>query len=269
MNGVDGDVLTSAGVYYIDQLVAQGKWRQGWRESKRAAEVNTHLQGRRPIKLFGRATLAALQPNLLRRIRSRHRTEQVIRGLAAHPVMAPGLAARVDLPARLRRADALHADRSRQRGCDHRAYWLAFSLAGSEQIAARHGMEARHPWCDLRVVELFQQLPTDIKVRDGWTKWVVRRACEPALGPEVVWHSGKEHLGSHLNRQVLQEAAPYLCQLLEGQRARLTEFVRDEAVTEAIAALAQADLADPEACDTTIVVTALAGWLRFANERRQ
>jgi hypothetical protein len=85
----------------------------------------------------------------------------------------------------------------------------------------------------------------------------------------VVWHSGKEHLGSHLNRQVLQEAAPYLCQLLEGQRARLTEFVRDEAVTEAIAALAQADLADPEACDTTIVVTALAGWLRFANERRQ
>ena len=265
LNGVDGDLITSAGLYYIDQLVAEGQWGQAWRESRRATRFNTHLQGRRPAWLFAHALLAALQPHALRRLRSRYRTERVIRGLAAHPVMAPELAMRVDLTARLRRAEALQSDVSRQQRCDHLAHWLAFSLGSSEQIVSRQGLESRHPWCDRQVLEFFQRLPTNIKVRDGWTKWVVRRACEPALGAGVVWHSGKDHLGALLNRQVVEDTAPYLRMLLEDQRLRLNDFVRDDAVTAAMARLGASDLEKSGTCAELLTVAALAGWLRHVN----
>jgi hypothetical protein len=92
---------------------------------------------------------------------------------------------------------------------------------------------------------------------------VVRQACEPALGAEVVWHSGKSHLGAFLNRQVLEDAAPYLRGLLEEQRTRLQGYVRDEVVADAMECLSTPDKLATNG-DTVLSVVALAGWLRYA-----
>lgn len=267
LDGTDGDNITSVGMPYMQRLFAEGEWRQAWRESKCASQVNTYLRGQRPAKLFARALLMAIQPDVLHRLRSRRRAERAIRGLEVHPVMAPGLARRTDLSERLRRASALRSDRTEQQRCDHLAHWLGFSMGGNDQIVPRFGLEIRHPWCDLQVVAFFQRLPTAYKARDGWSKWIVRRACEPALGAEVVWHSGKEHLGAFLNRQMLEEAAPYLRLLIQEQRMRLNEYVRDDVVTDTLARLAVPDLVPSDRCDTILTISALAGWLRHVHNQ--
>ena len=264
LNGVDGDNMTNAGLYYIDGLMRAGQVRQAWKESMLAARVNTYLGGTPPIRLFGRALLAALEPAASGRIRDRMRTQREIRGVDAHPVMSPALAQAADLPNRLRAASVLRGGAPAQLHCDHLAYWLGSSLGGSEAIVSRHGMEIRHPWCDLQVLNFFQRLPVEYKVRHGWTKWVVRQACEPALGKGVVWHSGKRHLGARLNQQVVSDAAPYLRELVEDQRQPLQDYVRANALAEVIDALARPEELTGENCDNVMAVVTLAGWLRHA-----
>jgi asparagine synthetase B (glutamine-hydrolysing) len=167
------------------------------------------------------------------------------------------------LPDRLRAAGALRTGDPGQLRCDHLAYWLGFSLRGNE-IVSRQGLEIRHPWCDLEVLMFFQRLPAAYRTRHGWTKWVVRQACEPALGTDVVWHSGKRHLGAALNRQVLEDAAPYLRTLLQEQRQALQAYVRDDAVAQAMAVLARPAELEEADCDTVSTIVGLAGWLRIA-----
>lgn len=262
LNGTDGDNITHAGVYYIDGLMRAGQVGRAWKESVQASRVNTYLQGNSPVRLFGRAMLAALEPAVSRHARDRRRTQRDILGIDTHPMMSPTLAKAVDLPDRLRAASALRGGEPEQLRCDHLVYWLGFSLSCSEGIASKHGTETRHPWCDLRVLEFFRRLPVEFVVRYGWTKWVVRQACEPALGSDVVWHSGKRHLGSLLNRQVLQSAAPYLYMLLCDEREKMRCYIREAALERAVAILADPRHITDEECDSVITIAALAGWVR-------
>lgn len=266
MNGIDGDNMTSAGMYYIDALVRAGHWRQAWRESRHAAQVNTYLQGHSPMRLLLRALAASSEPAWIHALRMRARCERQLRDLADHPEMAPELIARAGLAERLRHATELKLDTSAAGRCRHLAWWLGFSLGGSEAMAARHGMEARHPWCDLRLLDFFQRLPVDYRVRDGWTKWVVRQACAEALGPEVVWHSGKRHLGQWLSREVLEDAAPYLQDLLEQQREALLDYVRPAVFETCRRQLSNMLTEPPGNCDRLLAIVALAGWLRTTSE---
>lgn len=266
LNGVDGDNLTAPGGNHLALLLREGKLRRAWSESVRASQVNTYLRTQAPSKLFARGIVAAMQPEWLACLRQRRQAERDIYCIDDHPDMAPELAQITDLPARLRHAVQLRTPTELHRRGDHLAYWLAFSLGGSHGIVSRHGLESRHPWCDWKVLEFFQRLPTEFRVRHGWTKWVVRQACEPALGARVVWHSGKNHLGTALNAQVLADAAPYLMSLLGAQRPRLREYVRDEAINRAIGQLSKIESQPLENCGTLLIICSLAGLLCHVHE---
>jgi asparagine synthase (glutamine-hydrolysing) len=66
-------------------------------------------------------------------------------------------------------------------------YWL---LSG-EKTYMGIPFEARCPFLDYRVVELGTQLPTSYLIRDGWHKWILRKAMEPLLPADVVWRPVK------------------------------------------------------------------------------
>jgi asparagine synthase (glutamine-hydrolysing) len=268
LNGTDGDnVMTPrTGLNYMAGLVGEGKLIRAWLECVKAARVNTYLRGQSPLRLFLHALIPSLQPGFVRRWRNQRQTERVIRGLGAHAEMAPSLAVLTDLARRLRAASRRRTGEFRQLRSDHRAWWMGFSLYGSESIVSRHGMEIRHPWCDLRVLDFFERLPVAYQAREGWTKWVARKACEDALGA-AVWHSGKRHLGALLNQQVLEDAAPYLRQLLAEQRPRLLDFYREAAIIDAIRYLSEPKVANTASCDIVLTMAALAGWIRHAREQ--
>lgn len=267
LDGVDGDVMTSVGMPYIDALARAGHFVQAWRESGQAGRVNTYLQGRSRARLLARALASSVLPDAVWRSYRRRRCEREVAGLDSHPVMAPALARRIDLAARLRRANAIQSDTSAQQRCDHKAWWLSLSLNGSRAIVQRYGQTIRHPWCDLQVLDFFQRLPLQYQTRHGWTKWVVRQACAASLGPQVAWHSGKHHLGFWLNAQVLADAAPYLRGLLEEERPLLLEYIRPEAIADCVRLLTNAAVVDPKDFDTLLTVTSLAGWLRHVRAR--
>jgi asparagine synthase (glutamine-hydrolysing) len=52
-------------------------------------------------------------------------------------------------------------------------------------------IEARVPFLDHRLVEFVFQRAGSLRIHQGWTKWIHRRAFEPLLPKEVCWRSDK------------------------------------------------------------------------------
>jgi asparagine synthase (glutamine-hydrolysing) len=116
-----------------------------------------------------------------------------------------------------------------------------FSLPCLLRYADRNSMafsiESRMPLLDYRLVEHIFSLPLSLIVRDGWTKWVFRRAMEGRLPHDVQWRKdkmgfvtpegvwlrdGKQHMADVLSGPLLSE------RFLDTKkvRERLDEYVR-------------------------------------------
>jgi asparagine synthase (glutamine-hydrolysing) len=54
-----------------------------------------------------------------------------------------------------------------------------------------HGLEARSPFLDLEVVDFARKLPHSVKLRDGTTKWILKKALEPLLPASILYRKKK------------------------------------------------------------------------------
>jgi asparagine synthase (glutamine-hydrolysing) len=66
-------------------------------------------------------------------------------------------------------------------------YWLA----SGDRSYMGVPIEIREPFLDYRVVEFAFTLPLGYLIRDGWQKWIVRKALEKHLPAGVVWRRRK------------------------------------------------------------------------------
>jgi asparagine synthase (glutamine-hydrolysing) len=81
--------------------------------------------------------------------------------------------------------------------------------------------EIRLPFLDYRLVSLLVALPVEYKLRDGWTKWIFRRAMEPLLPKEIAWRKDKQHFIVPQNEWFRSELSEYI-----------RRFVKEEWITE-------------------------------------
>lgn len=66
-------------------------------------------------------------------------------------------------------------------------YWLRSGAKSGYGIP----IESRAPFLDYRVVEYCTQLPPEYLIHKGWHKYVLRKAVEEYVPPEVVWRRNK------------------------------------------------------------------------------
>ena len=66
-------------------------------------------------------------------------------------------------------------------------YWLRAGDKSSMAIP----IEVRYPFLDHRLIEFAMRLPLDLLIRDGWMKWLLRKAMEDMLPRDVVWRRQK------------------------------------------------------------------------------
>lgn len=68
---------------------------------------------------------------------------------------------------------------------------LPVLLRYEDKSAMAHGIEARLPFLDHRVVEAALSLPLSYKLRDGWTKWLLRKLMVGRLPEVIAWRRNK------------------------------------------------------------------------------
>jgi asparagine synthase (glutamine-hydrolysing) len=61
-----------------------------------------------------------------------------------------------------------------------------------DRMSMAFSREIRLPFLDYRLVSLLVPLPVELKLRNGWTKWVFRRAMESMLPNEIAWRKDKQ-----------------------------------------------------------------------------
>ena len=54
-----------------------------------------------------------------------------------------------------------------------------------------HSIETRLPFLDYRLVEYCCSLPIRAKIKDGWTKFILRSSMKNRLPTEIVWRTNK------------------------------------------------------------------------------
>lgn len=263
LNGIDGDNVMGRGAYPMADLLRAGQWRQAWHEC-RSIQNNTYLHPMSPLRVMGHALYHACAPGPVRRWRAARQARGLLAGLRQHPVLRADMVERLGLEDRVHMATQGRASVDPQRRCDHRAYWIGYSMRGADGLVARNGMEMRFPWSDLRVLAFFEQVPPTYLSRHGWTKYLARKASQPALGASTVWHTGKHHLGVLLNQQIVRVAGARLALVLAAEREALAAYYRPEAIDTAIEALHSSETVPVSHYDAVLGLACMAGWLRQA-----
>lgn len=66
-------------------------------------------------------------------------------------------------------------------------------------------IEPRHPFLDKRLIEFCYAIPTEIKFKSGWSRYILRIAMEGILPPENQWRSDKTNLDPFYEKNLLFE----------------------------------------------------------------
>ena len=210
LSGWGGDEgISFNGRGYYPQLLRSGRVGRLWRELRE--------RSRRPLAaLVAEAALPLVFPGAAGAARRLRRGERPFRKNATF--IHPEFARRVHpLPAESGPPRAGVRDRQvhlLQRG------HLSRRMEGWAASGAHHGIEYRYPLLDRRVLELALGLPAEQFRRGRWSRWLMRRALDPVLPPEVCWNADKRD-PSRLEplRDAVAEALPTVRGMIEGRGA--------------------------------------------------
>jgi len=190
LTGIGGDdMLAGSGPELAMSLASAGRWRDAVREVARN-------DGR--VDPYGLARFLArrLAPQPIRRLILDRRRRRDIFGAEC---LAVGIDPESAAGRRLGAAHASLGTNPNWNTGDHRVDgivgpWMPVGFERYDRVAARHGVEIRHPFADKRVIDFCLSLPQDQLRRNGWAKWILRRAFETELPATVAWRP-KEYVG--------------------------------------------------------------------------
>jgi asparagine synthase (glutamine-hydrolysing) len=206
LDGGAADVVLSS-PHHTANLLRRGRLRSALREAK----CEQRFWGAPPSwrKNLSRAAVAAVSPGSLRR--ELRRISWVIHDYLAdkRSMIRPEFAKRVNLASRRARLRALGLSvgakdkPARIQAIEHPN--MAVARERYDRVASALAIEARDPFTDLRLINFCLSLPPEQLQKDGWPKFILRRAMRGRLPEAVLWRPGKEHLGWATTLGLLEE----------------------------------------------------------------
>jgi len=104
-------------------------------------------------------------------------------------------------------------------------------LRVDDRASSAFSMECRHPFLDHRIVEFTFSLPATQKIRNGWTKYVMRNAMK-GLIPEAVRRKRKKFGTPIPQQRWMRELRENIRKLLESNKFRARGYFNQPAILE-------------------------------------
>ena len=226
MDGNDADLLFNPGNILGRQLRAL-QWRAAWRNAKGRQRM---YPAAKAWKAMAMAARGSLLPERIRKVLREPRRRIMADALLRDSLLSADFARRVDVHERLRIQAGWSSPSTNDDALERNARTLdhPFTTVGFERyhrVAARHGVDPRHPFADRELLELCVHLPDEQRMADGWTKIVLRRAMAGRLPDSVRWRTGKEHLGWGLIKRLVLNDRPRVLETLDAIRPYLAPYV--------------------------------------------
>ncbi|NCJ08143.1 lasso peptide isopeptide bond-forming cyclase [Synechococcales cyanobacterium C] len=205
LDGFDGDSTISHGIGFFRELAIAGRWGDLIRELQGFCRNSNEplFKWLWPFLWnfgFRKSRLIRGGQRIWRTITKKQAWTSKRTPPAAYPdTINPDLIKRLSLEQRLnaqKQAEiaALQSERAEHYRSLVRGV-MPYTLEVLDKSAAAFGIEPRFPFWDKRLVEFCLSLPPEQKVRDGWTRMIMRRGLDGILPREVQWRGGKSNLG--------------------------------------------------------------------------
>ncbi|HLL81542.1 MAG TPA: asparagine synthase-related protein [Longimicrobium sp.] len=199
----NGTVSWNGGSFALPHLAVTGAWGTVRREL--AGE--SRATGVPVARVAWRRLLWPVIDAARAQLRWRFRDPRTV--WARHTPLEPGFMERSGVVRHMRRTE-------------HRAGWYSARTPRAEQLAtlmpglsaagaflhelgAGYGMELRDPTADLRLLEFCLGIPRDQFIRNGQSRWLIRRGMEGLLPREVQWNTRRGLQSGDMTRLALGE----------------------------------------------------------------
>jgi asparagine synthase (glutamine-hydrolysing) len=73
----------------------------------------------------------------------------------------------------------------------------------TDRSSSIYNIEERYPFYDIRLIEFCYSLPTEMKLKFGWDRYIMRIAMQDILPPEIQWRSQKSNLSNIYKRNLI------------------------------------------------------------------
>jgi asparagine synthase (glutamine-hydrolysing) len=93
-------------------------------------------------------------------------------------------------------------------------------LRYADRNSMAHGREVRLPFLSHELVEFVFSLPSNFKIRNGWTKWMLRKSKEKVLPTEIVWR--KDKIGFEPPQQIWMQL-PEVKEMIHSAKKKLVD----------------------------------------------
>lgn len=101
-------------------------------------------------------------------------------------------------------------------------------LRYADRNSMAHGRELRLPFLSHELVEFVFSLPSHFKIRNAWTKWLLRESMKDQLPTETTWR--KEKIGFEPPQKSWMESAPMKEAIHEAKRTLVNENILQQEV---------------------------------------
>ncbi|MGA7933578.1 MAG: lasso peptide isopeptide bond-forming cyclase [Kovacikia sp.] len=266
--GIDGDTTITYGIQYLAELAGSFHWLKLLQEGSALAKVwNRPRRG--VIWDYG---ISPVIPESLLRMKRRLQGRLV----DGEPVwdikstlLRPEFAERMNVFETVQ-SDAVQAlEGGRSSLSARQEHWLAlnngsvrYALQWLDKVASAFSLEARHPFCDRRLVEFCLALPSSQKLYQGWTRSILRRSMADILPPEVQWRRGKGNLSANFKKRLLEDERQRLEQIIFREYEGIEPYIDIPALQLSYQRYAANPLVTDEDATNIFVAVNLALWIQ-------
>lgn len=243
LDGIDGDSTVSHGLEHLGDLFRQGKLVSLWRQAAQISKTRPSDRLTAGTIVWRLGVLPNLPPALLDGWREfrRYPREDWLATSRIHPEFARR-AGLLDRRGRFDGQVELVHGTGRERHAavlDSAVLTDVFELA--DGAASAFGIEPRYPFMDRRLAEFCLALPIDQKLKDGWTRSILRRSMEGRLPEDVRWRFLKTNLSPNFLRQIRERDFETVQAVLEHPPELLESFVDLSAVQDELKTWTESD----------------------------
>jgi asparagine synthase (glutamine-hydrolysing) len=224
LDGYGGDQALSHGEGYLAELARKGRLVALIKEARGISRHWGGSTGHHLLKGAVRPFLPDPAVRALRRIRRNSR-----RPLPLETLVQPGLSQRLGLAERARRTEETERKSLKSARASHYQDITGgineLVLETADKASATFGLSVRYPYFDRRLVAFCFALPGDQKTRQGWTRFVMRKALEDLLPEEVAQRDNKADPSPNFLRGFQEYAGEKLEELITGGDDVISDYV--------------------------------------------
>jgi asparagine synthase (glutamine-hydrolysing) len=231
LTGSDGDTTVTYGVQHLAELAATFRWWKLIKEGSAFAKV----RGGSPRHTIWKFGIEPVMPQSIyqtyRKLRGRRPIETGL-NIEQSTILNPAFAKQMKVAERFEQDTFPPVWGNKIKHVSRQEHWIGlhsgsvkYALQWLDKTAGAFSLEARHPFCDRRLIEFCLALPSGQKLYRGWSRSILRRAMEGILPSEIQWRNDKGDLSSNFKLRLLQDERKTLEQSILGEPEIIEKYV--------------------------------------------